>query len=106
MINSAIPIASPRTRSKPMGIASAQPILRASFGRTGRCRTARRKLTRASAERRQHELKLRSSGRGGGERGRRIQFAIPGEENLDTRESLRRWKIKHQNCYKGFGSFG
>jgi hypothetical protein len=35
-----------------------------------------------------------------------MQFAIPGEENLDTRGSLWRWKIKHRNCYKGFGSFG
>jgi hypothetical protein len=35
-----------------------------------------------------------------------MQFAIPGEESLDVRKSLRRWKIKHRNCYKGFGSFG
>jgi len=35
-----------------------------------------------------------------------MQFAIPGEENLDTRGSLRRWKMKRRNCYKGFGSFG
>jgi hypothetical protein len=35
-----------------------------------------------------------------------MKFAIPGEDNPDAPESLRRWNIERRNCYKGFGSFG